>query len=57
MSKPTKAQKELIKLAWGDWEVVHSHYDDFIRNRLIDLDPEFVKEMDKLTENATFWYA
>jgi hypothetical protein len=57
MSKPTKEQRKLIKEAWGDWAVVHMHYDDIIKEKLRELDPEFVKEMDRLTKDAEFWYA
>ena len=52
-----KKTKKLFKDAWGDWENVHGIYDDAIKARLQELDPEYVKELDKLVKGATFWYA
>ena len=55
--KLTEKQKEELKSVWGDWEVYHSHYDDLIYNRLKELDPEFIEDLHKESEGATFWYA
>lgn len=55
-----KLSKEFIKKvkeAWGDWEVTHSLRDDAMIDRLLELDPEFMEQLDKLFEDATFWYA
>ena len=55
--KLTEEQKKDIRECWGDWEVVHGRYDDLVYKRLKELDPEFVEELDKLIEGASFWYA
>ncbi len=55
--KLTQKQKDQIKKDWGDWEVVHGHRDDFMKERLKELDPEFVEDLKKATEGASFWYA
>lgn len=55
--KLTKEQKKLIKDCWGDWETVHCFYDDFMKERLKQLDKEFIDDLDKETKNADFWYA
>lgn len=55
--KLTKKQIKEINMSWGDWESVHGLHDDFMRKRLIELDPEFVKSLDDATRGATFWFA
>jgi hypothetical protein len=55
--KLTTEQKEEIKKRCGDWECVHADYDDFMKERLKELDPEFVEDLDLATAGATFWYA
>jgi len=55
--KNTKEQKQQIKSHWGDWESVHADYDNFIKERLKELDPEFVEDLDLATSGAKFWYA
>jgi hypothetical protein len=55
-----KERKELelkVKEACGDWETVHCIYDGAIQTRLNRLDPKFMEWLDKLFEDATFWYA
>ena len=55
--KLTEEQKQKIKEEWGDWEGVHGLWDDFMADRLHDLDPEFMADLKKAFEGATFWYA
>jgi hypothetical protein len=55
--KLTEDQKKLIKERWGDWEIVHGNVDDLMRERLKELDPEWLEDLDQVTYGATFWYA
>lgn len=55
--KLTDEQKAKIRADWGDWEGVHCDYDDLMRARLRELDPEFYEDLEKAVKGATFWYA
>lgn len=55
--KLTKKQKETIKKCWGDWEELHVECDKLLKNRLEELDFEFLKDLQKATKGAIFWYA
>lgn len=55
--KASQEIKEVLKKDERDWEAYHSDYDDIIIARLRTLDPEFVADMEKISEDATFWYA
>jgi hypothetical protein len=41
----------------ADPESAHSYFDDVVLDRLRELDPEFVAELEELTKDFTFWYA
>lgn len=55
--KLTEEQIKKLTESWGDWEAVHANFDDLVLARLRELDPEFVEQIEKMTENAEFWYA
>ena len=55
--KISESDKKRIEDSWGDWEDLHYTYDDIVLERLRELDPEFVEEIEELTREATFWYA
>lgn len=40
-----------------DWENVHGYYDDLSHARLKELDAEFIADLEKAAQDATFWYA
>ena len=52
--KLTKKQKETIKKCWGDWEELHVECDKLLKNRLEELDFEFLKDLQKATKGAIF---
>ncbi len=53
-----EAEKVLEELQ-GDNESYHSNFDRIIEERLEELDPKFMKELNKIYEkhDVTFWYA
>ena len=57
--KPTPEQIDSIRAEKDsrDWESFHSAYDKLVEQRLRELDPEFMDELDKVIEGGTFWYA
>jgi hypothetical protein len=57
--KLTKEQKDILaqRVKDGDNEAVHGRYDDLIHDRLEELDPEFIKEIDDLVKDIEFWYS
>jgi hypothetical protein len=55
--KLAEEQKQILKKNWGDWVGYHGEVDEIMRLRLKELDPEFLQDLDKETEGATFWYA
>lgn len=54
--KLTKEQKQKVKEYWGNWSVTHALQDIFVMNRLEQLDPEFVQDVNELFKTATFYY-
>lgn len=55
--KPSQETLDEIKKAWGDWEFVHVLFDSAIRNRLRELDSEYVDALEEAVKGADFWYA
>ena len=55
MKASIKKLKEAIEE--GDNEYIHSLYDDLIEQRLLELDPKYLKKLQDLVEGVTFWYA
>ena len=53
----TPKQQKQIKEAWGDWETVHSLRDEFLMERMAELDPQFMKSLERATKEATLWFA
>jgi len=40
-----------------DIETIHQNFDNLARLRLMELDPEYLAELEKEVEDITFWYA
>jgi len=55
--KLSEGNLEEIKKMWGDWEATHAYFDDLMRARMEELDPEFLESMDKAFDGSLFWYA
>lgn len=57
--KITKDDKqELRKCAKEkDWESYHEKFDDLMKKRLRELDPEYIESLVDEAEDAVFWYA
>lgn len=59
--KLTDEQRDRLRRCAGerdaDPEAFHAHYDELMRNRLLELDPEFVRDLDAEAEGLDFWYA
>ena len=49
------ALKELFDR--GDWEGFHEIYDRIMEAELRKFAPDFVKEMEDIAADATFWYS
>ena len=48
---------ETLKKHFGDNEIVHGDYDDYIRAIAYASQPDLVEEADKLVQGIDFWYA
>lgn len=55
--KLTKEEKKKFKDMENDNEEIHGLYDDLMRARLEELDPEFMKDLEEARGNTAFWYA
>lgn len=55
--KLSEEQKKRIKNEWGKWEGVHVEYDNLLKERLAELDKEFLDDLNEVTKDAIFWYA
>lgn len=57
--KLTQEQKQELLATAPDNESFHRTYDDMIKKRLSELDPEFMESIDKIVSQAdvTFWFA
>ena len=57
--EPTKEQLERLKHLGGDSEAFHSEFDDILEERLMELDPEWMKGVQKVYEDsrASRWCA
>lgn len=55
----TPEDKEALKKLFerGDWEVFHEIYDRIMESKLREFAPDFVKEMEDMAADATFWYS
>lgn len=49
--------KEKLLSQKADPESSHAVFDNAMRDRLMELDPEWMTELDNFTEDFTFWYA
>ena len=57
--KLTQKEVDEFKKIYGDqdWESFHAFYDDLIKERLKQLDPEFLDSLEEATKGGKFWYA
>lgn len=57
--KMTKEQIKRLKNEIGDDESYHSRFDDILEERLMELDPEFMKQMKRAYKKSGMarWYA
>lgn len=54
-----KEARKILKEELGDSEGYHSVYDELVEQKLMELDPKFMKAMQKLyyESNESRWYA
>ena len=62
--KLTQEQKDQLHISYRihdqsheDIETIHQNFDKLMKERLTELDPEFLKELEKEVEDIGFWYA
>lgn len=51
--------KDILKERFeaGDWDGFHEMYDRIMELKLREFAPDFVKEMEDMAADATFWYS
>lgn len=54
--KLTQKQKNGLNISSGDNEAIHGAYDNLLKERMKELDPEFLEDLDEEVKGYTFWY-
>ena len=59
MGKPTKRELKYLNDLANDYEAYHGLFDDMVQQRLLKLDPQWMKTMQKVYNKSGFgrWYA